>query len=378
MDNNVHLEAEHLRLRDVTSAMRMLMATIESSNQCFRAITDVRGTALAILSPAGRFLAANYSSARIFGYSTAEMVGKSFVAMAQDSDQPNVTEALSGGTQDAPRSFSIVVRAQGGRETTVMLYLHPILDRKGRCMAFLIAFEEPVLLQQGLLESLVQSEADLRRLYAHLMMGQERERKRIAAELHDSLGQALTLIKLIVEDSLSRIREGGVNHATALLQTAVLRIRETIGEVRQICNELRPRLLDDLGLVPTLASLCKQVEDGSGSVTVAFDCRVDEGNVPENLKADMFRIAQEAINNALKHAQATEIRVTLKRSNGEIVLAVQDDGIGFDNLPLSAGNSLHSGLGLLGMQERVEAGGGTFSIKSGNGGGTLVRAAWPT
>jgi two-component system NarL family sensor kinase len=202
------------------------------------------------------------------------------------------------------------------------------------------------------------------------------ERKRVSAELHDGLGQALTLIKLMVEDSLMRIRRGSVDEAAELLDTTVLRIREAIGEVRQICSELRPVLLDRLGLAAALEALCKRVEQGSENIVVIFDCRVEEEDIPDRLKADIFRIAQEAMNNAMKHGVATEIRLTVRRVETGVVLAIQDNGIGFDSLPVSTDASSLSGLGLIGMQQRVQLNGGTFLVQSGEGGGTLVSAMW--
>ncbi|WP_416050916.1 ATP-binding protein [Cupriavidus basilensis] len=367
---------EHLKLRDVTEAMRKMMAAIDSSNRVLRAITDVHGTALAILAPGGRFLSANSSAAAMFGYSIADLIGKSLVELVRDSDQKRVSEGFSGSASSAFHSFGTVLRGRGDRDTDILLHKQPIADSEGNFSAFLVVFEEPVILQNGSIEALSRPESDLRRLYAHLMIGQEKERKRVSSELHDGLGQALTLIKLMVEDSLLRIERGNVEEAVALLDTTVLRIRETIGEVRQICNELRPRLLDDLGLAPALASLCRQVEHGSGKVVVIFDCRVREDEVPDSLKADMYRVAQEAINNVVKHAVATEIRVTLQRNASDILLTIQDNGIGFEQLPLSADDASFSGLGLIGMQERVESNGGSFSLQSSECSGTLVSATW--
>ncbi len=378
MDASTPPGGEYLKLRDVTDAMRKMMAAIDSSNRVLRAITDVRGTALAILAPGGRFLSANSSAAALFGYSIADLIGKSLVDMVRDSDQTRVSEGFSGTASSAFHSFGAVLRGRGGRDTDILLHKQPIADSEGKFSAFLVVFEEPVILQQESLEALSRPQSEFRRLYAHLMIGQEKERKRVSAELHDGLGQALTLIKLMVEDSLLRIERGSVDEAIGLLETTVLRIRETIGEVRHICNELRPRLLDDLGLAPALESLCRQIERASGKVVVIFDCRVREDEVPDGLKADMFRVAQEAMNNVVKHAVATEIRVSLQRVASNILLTIQDNGIGFEHLPLSADDASSSGLGLIGMQERVESNGGSFSLQSSESSGTLVSATWRT
>ena len=164
--------------------------------------------------------------------------------------------------------------------------------------------------------------------------------------------------------------------ATELLDTAVLRIRESIGDVRRICSELRPVLLDRLGLAAALDALCKRIEQGSGLLTVRFDCRVEDEEVPDNLKPDIFRVTQEAMSNAVKHGAATEIRLSLRRIETNILLTIQDNGIGFDTQPLVADPDSLSGLGLIGMQQRVELNGGSFFIQSTVGDGTLVSALW--
>jgi two-component system NarL family sensor kinase len=209
-----------------------------------------------------------------------------------------------------------------------------------------------------------------------LMMGQQKERQRLAAELHDGLGQALTLVKLMTEDALMRIRRGQVDDAVQLLDATVFRVRETIGDVRQICGELRPLMLDKLGLPAALGSLCRRVEHGTEAIAVSFDCDVADRDVPEHLKADMFRVAQEALNNAVKHAEATEISLSLRSDAGGLLLTIQDNGIGYENHPFATENAYTTGLGLIGMQHRVEMHGGAFSIESSAATGTRICATW--
>jgi two-component system NarL family sensor kinase len=369
MDANPPREIKHLQLRDVIEAIRL-------SDENFGAAGDVRGAALGVLSPDGRFILANNSAAAMFGYSTQDLIGKSLVEMAPHDDQQTILDGLSCSASGAFHFFSAVLCGHSGRKHVVLLHQQPIADTAGRFTVFDTLFEQPVVLPQGFLEALTCAGPDSPDRCANLAIGQEMERKRVSAELHDGLGQALTLIKLMVEDSLMRIRRGSVDEAAELLDTTVLRIREAIGEVRQICSELRPVLLDRLGLAAALEALCKRVEQGSENIVVIFDCRVEEEEIPDHLKADIFRIAQEAMNNAMKHGVATEIRLTVRRVETGVVLAIQDNGIGFDSLPVSTDASSLSGLGLIGMQQRVQLNGGTFLVQSGEGGGTLVSAMW--
>ncbi len=238
--------AEPLKLRDVTDAMRRMSAAIETGHRCFRAITDGRGTALAVLAPDGYFVSVNHGAARLLGYTCAELIGRSLADMADDGDRAWIVDCLAASISCTLRSFNVVLHGRDNRAASVLLHFQPVMDGRGNCSAVLVIFEEPVVLQQGLVDALMRSEADFRRLYTHLLTGQEHERKRLSSELHDGLGQALTLVKLMVEDALGRMRHGSAEQAESLLETTLLRIRETIGEVRHICNDLRPRLLDDL------------------------------------------------------------------------------------------------------------------------------------
>ncbi len=208
------------------------------------------------------------------------------------------------------------------------------------------------------------------------MIGQEIERKRIAMELHDGLGQALTLIKLMVEDSLMRVRRGSIDNAEELLGTTVLHIQEAIRDLRHICSELHPALLQGRGLLAALMSLAERFDQNPASPVVTVDFRVAERDIPDRLKADIFRIAQEGVHNAVKHAAATEIKLSVAHVETGIMLTIADEGIGFDQLNPSDPRSSLSGLGLIGMQQRVESNGGRFSVRSSDGGGTLVSAIW--
>ncbi|KFX29765.1 PAS domain-containing protein [Ralstonia solanacearum] len=369
----------HLTWRDVIDAVRKLTTTIRPNEQNFDAAADVRGAAFCILSPDGHFVSANGSAGAIFGYSGNELIGRSLLDMTANGGRQDILDGLSRCAAGTFHSFQAQLCVRGGRHAPMLLHQHPIFDSDGCVGALLTIFEEPSTSERVASDSaggLLAAESDAKRQYAFLMIGQERERKRISSELHDGLGQALTLIKLTVEDALIHIHRNNIAEATELLDTAVLRIRESIGDVRRICCELRPALLDRLGLAASLDALCKRVEEGAGHLAVRFDCGLEDEEVPDNLKADIFRITQEAMNNAVRHGAATEIRLGLRRIEAGILLTIQDNGIGFDTQPLFADPVSQSGLGLIGMQQRVELNGGSFFIQSSVGDGTLVSALW--
>lgn len=375
MDANEPTEWQ-VKLADLIEAMRKLCIAARPHESCTGSVTDARGAALAILTPDGTFLSANRTAATLLGYSSADLAGKQLVDMAPDDFNAVLTRELSVSAHREFHSFRAVLLDRTARPIRLVLHQQSVPAGQTGRSALLTLFEEPLLPGLEFAAATRLSSASAQDRLTYLTMGQQKERQRLAAELHDGLGQALTLVKLMAEDALMRIRRGQVDDAAQLLDATVLRIRETIGDVRQICGELRPLMLDQLGLPAALSSLCRRIERSSGSISVVFECDVSDEDVPEHLKADMFRLAQEALNNTVKHAAATEVTLGFRLITGGLLMTILDNGIGYENRPLSTEGDCATGLGLIGMQHRVESHGGTFSIQSLGTSGTLVSAAW--
>ncbi|MBN3787823.1 histidine kinase [Burkholderia sp. Ac-20353] len=368
-------DGPQIKLLDLIDAMRKLRSAVGSSDRG-AVVTDARGAALAILTADGIFISANHSTAALLGYSSTDLIGKHLFDMAPDDARAELADELSKSAACQCHSFEATLSGRTGNPAHLMLHQQVLPDTGAGIGLLLTLFEEPLAFEPDPPDAAELPDASARTCQAWLLMGQQKERHRLAAELHDGLGQALTLVKLMNEDALMRIRRGEIEEAANLLDATVFRIRETIGEVRQICGELRPPMLDKLGLPAALASLCRRIERDAEMLSVEFDCDVDDDDVPEHLKADMFRVAQEALNNIVKHAEATEIALGLRHDAGGLLLTIQDNGIGYENRPLTTEDAHTSGLGLIGMQHRVESQGGTFSIASSATAGTLVSARW--
>lgn len=207
---------------------------------------------------------------------------------------------------------------------------------------------------------------------AVLVRALEAERKRIALDLHDGVGQSLTLIKLNAQNSSELLAAGAPLEAQEVLASLVQRVNDALREVRRACSELWPPMLDDLGLVPTLS--CVLREFAASCPQVQLDARIDvrDADVPKRLHAPIYRIFQEAIHNVVKHAQATRLVVQLRRDGETIVLVVRDNGCGFD-----AADRCGAGLGLAGMRRRASLSGGVCVQRSRPGQGTRIRVCWP-
>ncbi len=153
-------------------------------------------------------------------------------------------------------------------------------------------------------------------------------------------------------------------------------LQRSIEETRNICMGLRPPMLDSVGLLATLEWLRGECTKLYPQCHIELETEVAEEQIPKNLKVNIFRIAQEALNNIAKHSKAEWVDISLSKNRGKIELVVSDDGVGMD-LDLILQTRTARSLGLTGMGERAELTGGSFSIESTPGAGTTIRACWP-
>ena len=192
---------------------------------------------------------------------------------------------------------------------------------------------------------------------------QELERARLARELHDETAQALTSILL----GLKRIEDG---RGSDDLRAATGELRELVvaalQDVRRLAVELRPRALDDFGLVPALERLTGGVAEQAG-LDVKLQSNLPEKRLPEEVETTLYRVVQEALVNVVKHARAKKVSVVVSQKDGAVAAIVEDDGQGF-----APGDDPQGGIGLLGMRERVELVDGRLTVESTHGGGTTV------
>jgi len=222
---------------------------------------------------------------------------------------------------------------------------------------------------------LKKSESDLRQLSAALLSAQERERKLIAQEIHDSMGASLAATKFKVETALEEM--GDDNPQTrAALGSVIPIIQGTIEEARRIQMSLRPSVLDDLGILATINWFCRQFESTYSNIRIKKEIEIEEHKVPDSLKIVIYRVLQEALNNIAKHSKAAVVLLFLRKTDQKVQLVIRDSGQGFDLEETYSRKGTARGLGLDSMRERTELSGGSFSIESNKGKGTTIRASW--
>ncbi|MGC8495573.1 MAG: PAS domain-containing sensor histidine kinase [Syntrophobacteraceae bacterium] len=216
----------------------------------------------------------------------------------------------------------------------------------------------------------------LRSVSSKLIEAQENERKRLASELHDSIGQTLAALKFRIEHISSKLRVGLSEEAMELLDEFVPILQSSIDETRTIYMGLKPPILSDYGILATLEWYRRQLMAIYSKIHIELDTEISEADISEELKTAIFRIAQEALNNCCKHSEAEWVDVRLAGNNGVIELQISDDGIGMD-LGFITESATAKSLGIIGMRERAELTRGEVIIKSTPGAGTTIRACWP-
>ena len=203
--------------------------------------------------------------------------------------------------------------------------------------------------------------------------GQEQERMRLAKEIHDGLGPLLSTVKYNLESIHSDLRINTSGEILTRLDNSIRFVDTITGEMRNISRDLMPKALSDFGLFEALESLCRRVDD-SNKMKVNFYATKIHERFDKNIELGLFRIAQELVNNAIKHSQADLLNVQLIQHSESLLLMIEDNGRGFDDNALIPENQ---GIGLLNVESRVKALGGEFFIDSLEGKGVTVTVEVP-
>ena len=313
----------------------------------------------------------NPGAERLFGYTTEEMRGRSIAVLVPSErvdEEQGVVARLKQGRRVDP--FETVRIRKDGKRIDVSLTISSILDANGRIVGS-SKIARDITEQKRAEEALRASREQLRALAAHLQSVREEERKLIAREIHDELGQSLTGFKMDLAWIRNRLQsyESDAARPALLEKIGVMGglIDDTANLIRKICTELRPGILDDLGLP---AAIEWQAREFQGRTGIACAVALDAENLsldPERSTA-VFRIFQEVLTNVARHARATRVEVWMGRIEDQTVMEVSDNGRGIEEVELAGLKSL----GLLGMRERASLFGGQISIRGKRGEGTRV------
>jgi signal transduction histidine kinase len=356
------MSAEGLRVLvledEPTDAELALMSLAEGGFRCLPTLAAGRAAFESAFTP-GRFdlVLADYSLPDYTGLEALALVRRTdalvpFVLVSGALGEERAVEALRAGATDYILKHGLARLAPAVRRALAERREHE------RHLATSRALEL--------------SQERLRALSGRLLEVQEEERKRLARDLHDDLGQALTALKIQLE-SLAR---GGSGPLRSQVEECVNTTTHALERVRQLSLSLRPLQLDDLGLVAALRShLDRQAK--VGNLIPHFDAGEAPRRVAPDLETACFRVAQEAITNVLRHAKAKHLWVRLYTADGRLALSVRDDGAGFDLDAARRRAVIGGNLGVVGMEERVALAGGAFEMRTAPGQGTALLATFP-
>jgi signal transduction histidine kinase len=248
----------------------------------------------------------------------------------------------------------------------------------GTAVAFFVLLSGTLQLNEAFsrdaerLSQIARSEEEFRLLANRLQSVREEERASLAREIHDALGGALTGIKLDMSATISRLRLGEQDAAITRLQESSAAVDETIRSLRRIASELRPPLIDHLGLAAAAGAFAREFAQRLG-VSLSVDIQAPDLLLPPDARIALFRIVQESFTNIARHANASAIALSLIHRDGEVTIEIKDDGQGFSTEGIESRRSF----GLLGMRERARLLGASMSIDSAPGQGTTVRVCYP-
>jgi len=301
--------------------------------------------------------------------------GNAVLARALATGRPQVSDAWSGGGAGAYPYAAVLPLLREEAPIGALVLVSEARDPfTALDDAFLVALGQQVgsaLAQTDLYHRLETRTGELTRLSARMVEQHEAERRRLSRELHDETAQVFSAVKM----ELGVLREGIAPPERPRLDQVLALIDDGIRTIRNVTNDLRPSLLDDLGLLPALRSLAAEFAERSG-VDATFSAPASLPGLSSEAELALFRALQEALANVARHAEATTVEIGLSASGGRVLLQVRDDGRGFPAEPLEA-YERRGHMGLAGMRERIGALGGSVRTQQAPGGGALVEVSVP-
>jgi PAS domain S-box-containing protein len=351
-------------------------AALSESEQRFRRLVELMPVAVYVCDTSGTIQSYNNRAVELWGREpktgdTAQRYCASLRLYSPDGklvphEESKMAEALRTGVP--AHDLEVVIERPDGSCITVLVNIVPLRNGKGELVGAMNCFQD-ITGRKRAEKDLEDAHRKLKILSQRRVKVQEEERRHLARELHDEIGQALTAAKINLQAAM---KESDGAKSKRIDETSAI-LERLLGQVRQISLDLRPSMLDDLGLVPALRSLLDQ-QGRRASIAVHLSAK----NMPENLDPEIqttyFRIAQEAITNAVRHANATRIDVDLGCKNGNLRMQVRDNGRGFE---AESAQAQAVGLGLIGIKERAALVGGRAEIISLPNKGTAIEVSVP-
>lgn len=354
---------------------RQAEASLRESEERFRTLFETAGSFIGVTTPGGLLLEVNPEAERVSGWPRQEVLGRNFLDLYipqtfREAVQTYFQKVLAG---QAIRGFEMPLKLRFGGERPFIWNVNRLLGKEGQILG-VMAVGQDIAARKQAEEDLRESEQNLRLLASQILTAQENERKRISRELHDELGQSLTILKLNLRAAARQLQEPVA--VKEELGSLSLYLDEVIDKVRRLSRALSPAILEDLGLAPALQYLVNEF-----SKYYDINHHIDLENLDllfdKEAQIIIFRIFQEALTNIVRHAQATKVRLAIQESGGMALFEVEDNGQGFEVSEIVSSSAMDRGLGLVALDERAKMLGGSLRIESRKGVGTHITCAVP-
>lgn len=352
-------------MMDITERKKAEEA-LQQSEEKYRTLVEQATDGIFISDKSGKFHMVNSAGCRISGYTLEELKNITIYDLVDPEDLKinpfHFEEMMSEKGVTTQRKM----RKKDGSAIYIEVNAKFLSD--GRFIAFIRDITD----RRQAEEELNTSYKSIRTLTSHLQNIREEERTHIAREIHDELGQQLTVLKMDISWLKKKIGDSAEDIVMQRMNDILELLNETVNSVRRISSDLRPSLLDDLGLVAAVEWQLSEFEKRSGIKTVLTADEIGK-EIDRVIATGLFRIFQESLTNAAKHAEATEITVSLQKINDHLILHIRDNGVGYENEAVKNKKTF----GILGMQERSLMMGGEYRIKSDTVIGTSVEVTVP-
>ena len=364
--NNESLVVGQLAITRDISERRRSEEALRESEERYRELFENAKDAIYVHDLSGRYTSVNRAAEKLSGFSREQILGKHFSNFVSPRDLKHVrTNFCRKLDEENETIYEVNMVSRDGRRIPVEVSSRLVYE-KGVAVGV-----------QGSARDITDRKRaqEAQRLYSRrLIQAQETERAKIARELHDEIGQVLTAVRI----NLQSIKNScSIDGSVPPLDDSIGVVDEALGRVRELSIELRPSLLDDLGLHAALRWYVDRYAQRTGIIAEVLNGFEGDSRLPRELETACFRIAQEALTNVARHARAASVSVQLQRSRERILLTIVDDGVGFIIDQLRRSETPASALGLRGMEERALAVGGYLEIDSGVQRGTRIRATFP-
>ena len=331
-----------------------------------------------VTDPEGTIQEINRAASTLLSVPQSFLIGKPLAVFVKEEDLRAFRTQLSRlPALERVEDWEILLQPRDGEPFPAAITITTVRDSNGK-LAYLRWIVHDTSERKRTEEKLRQSENRLRSLSEKLLTVQENERKKVARDLHDSLMAILAAAKFDIEATLQLLQGDGTDKkVTAPLEHAVATIQNIFEEVRRIYMDLRPPLLDDLGIQAAISWFIREFQKVYPRIRVERDIDIDESNLPEPIKIVVYRVLQEAFINVAKHSKADRVHFSLVRRDHRMEMTIEDNGEGFNVGQTLDVNHPQNGFGLLLMREKIELSGGSLKIISSEGGETVIRASWP-